>query len=145
MNWNNSLMECGLQHWFVQMLQNVFRIQRDVQRDRNAETWHIARQCEQSLATTCGVFARANCNHGFSISQPQGDRDSANCLVLPFEFPLVDYERFVDIEFQLRVSVCGSENRTRPWELERDKIFFIFFVSTKKFPSGLDETLRNAK
>ena len=60
-------MECSLQHrWFVQMLQN--RIQRDVQRDRNTETWHIVRQCEQPLATSCGVFARANCNHGFSIS-----------------------------------------------------------------------------
>jgi len=50
--------------------------------------------------------------------QPQGDRDSANCLVLLFEFPLVDYERFVGIEFQLcelafadRKIERGHENR----------------------------------
>lgn len=42
--------------------------------------------------TTCGAFACTNCNHGFSISQPQGDRDSANCLAL--------------VRCRIRVSFC---------------------------------------
>jgi len=112
---NDDLMERGLQYRDLQSL-DVFGIQRDVQRDWNAETWHIVRQCEQILShvtATCEVFARAICNHGFSISQLHGDRDSANCLALPFEFPLVvDYERFVDRVSASRVSVCESENRS---------------------------------
>jgi len=96
---------------------------------RNTETHRTTMRAVLSHVTaTCEVFARANCNHGFSISQLHGDRDSANCRALPFEFPLVvDYERFVDKVSASRVSVCRSENRQ--WESERDKIFF---ASTKK-------------
>ena len=126
------------------MLQNVFRIQLDVQRDRNVETWHIVRQCEQPLATSCGVFARTNCNHGFSISQPQGDRDSANCLVLPFEFPLVvDYERFVDIEFQLRELAFAGRKIGRGHE-NRNKTRFSSFSSPRQKNFRLDWTRRFA-
>lgn len=89
------------------------------------------------VTATCGVLARANCNHGFSISQPQGDRDSANCLALSFEFPLrlvVVDERFVDRVLASRVSVCRSENRTR--ESERAKQDFLDFLrfDKKKIP-----------
>lgn len=116
-------MERGLQHrWFMRYLKTSSSNQWDVQRDRNAETWHVVTTMRAALShvtATCGVLARANCNHGFSISQPQGDRDSANCLALPFEFPLVvDYERFVDKVSASRVSVCRSENRTRLYENE---------------------------
>lgn len=50
---------------------DIFEIQRDVQRDRNAETWHIVRQCEQPSAT---LPRRAECSR-------------AQIAIMGFRFP----------------------------------------------------------
>lgn len=67
------------------------------------------------VTATYTTLASTNCNHGFSISQPQGDRDFANCLARAIGriSSRLQLQRFGDKVSALRVGVSESENRTR--------------------------------
>lgn len=98
------------------------------------------------VTATYTTLASTNCNHGFSISQPQGDRDFANCLARALIVRIssrLRLQRFGDKVSALRVGVSESENRTRLWSLDkiRFSLFFFGFLPRRKFSPGLDEAL----
>lgn len=98
----------------------------------------VIRQCKQPVVILrrrrCTTLASTNCNHGFSISQPQGDRDFANCLARTTVRISSQLRRFGDKVLASQVSVSESENQRRLWNLDENKIFFIFprLLTSKK-------------
>lgn len=144
MNYNNGLIKLMT----VPLIYTKFiRFSETCNAVRNAETWRrtTMQAARSHVTTTCTILARTNCNHGFSISHPQGDRDFANCLARATVriSSRLRLQRFGDKVSVSRVSVSESENRTRLWSLDKIRFSLFFFgsLSWRKFSRELDEAL----